>query len=113
MRLHEGKTAVGLPSWLMVTFIFPTVADGPLFITLKRVVSTSHALPKDLLPTARTVVVFSFLLRRRWWKTTDRGLLHLRNGPVPISTQMLQGVSWESEKLWRYRLSWCLRKMSC
>lgn len=33
-------------------------ADNPLFVEFKRTVSPTHALPKDLLPTARTVVVF-------------------------------------------------------
>jgi epoxyqueuosine reductase QueG len=33
-------------------------ADDPLFLELKQVVSSTHALPRDILPTARTVVAF-------------------------------------------------------
>jgi len=33
-------------------------ADDPLFVELKRVVIDSHALPKDLLPEAKTVIAF-------------------------------------------------------
>lgn len=50
-------------------------ACDPLFITLKRVVSSSHALPKDLLPTARSVVAFFIPFEKTVAKSNGPGHL--------------------------------------
>jgi epoxyqueuosine reductase QueG len=50
-------------------------ADDPLFITLKKVVSSSHALPKDLLSKARSVVAFFIPFEKAVAKSNGPGLL--------------------------------------
>ncbi len=50
-------------------------ADDPLFLDLKRVVSPSHALPQDLLPQARTVMVYFLPLARDISRSNRHGKL--------------------------------------
>lgn len=71
---HEHSTETG---WRTPLVGF-AAADDPLFLDLKRVVSPTHALPKDLLRTARTVVSFFLPLAKSIARSNIPGSLASR-----------------------------------
>ena len=86
--VQKEPERLGTDGWWQTPLLAAAPVDAR-FDQLPQIAADDHLLPRDLLPTAKSVVVFYIPFKKSWSKPTKKASIPAANGESPMFRPMI------------------------